>query len=155
MVVVDEENILIFLLRKSKMSQSYRCYTNMGGNWKVVPHQLVPSFCFNIRWENLIVRSHKVWNQQNLVFRCSYSFEIWQVTRQLCCRATCQISKPFEKLKTLFSSLQNFSRFYDKTSYVIMKWSPSSLMLAPPLLLLCNFLHWDINQGCQRHQQRQ
>ena len=77
------------------------------------------SFQYPIRC--LILMSREVSKPRDLYLKLSDSSEIWQASRQLCCRCACQTSKRCDNLKLSISWLRDFMRSHDKTSYRILK----------------------------------
>ena len=68
----------------------------------------------------LIVRSREVSKQRDWYLDLSDRYEIWQAPRQHCCDTTMRKWK----FKPLISRRGDFTRYYDETSYRILKRGP-------------------------------
>ena len=120
-----------------KMSPARRCWQFCPSLKMCIGSMVIciAKFYCNLRCHNtrasihstvrrLTTRSREVSKPRDWILYWSYRFEIWQASRQRCCRDACQISERLEKSKPKVSRLQNFTRSCTKTSYRLVIRGP-------------------------------
>ena len=81
----------------------------------------------------------KLWN---CLLLSSYHIDIWQASRQHCCRDTCQISKWSEKSKSLYFKFKS-SRFNPQTlSHLVNQRSDVNVYYSAKPSRQCNYLFY-------------
>ena len=99
------------IIRASEMGSQITICCIRCGTWAPFHHVI----------RRLIVKSRKDLKPWDLYLELYHRSQTWQVPRQKCCRCACQISKWCDKS---ISRFRDFSRYYDKTSYRILKRDP-------------------------------
>ena len=68
-------------------------------NWKILTSPYFSEGLYSLSGKDVVPSNPVKSRSREMGLYWSYSFEIWQATRQPCCRGACQISERLEKFK--------------------------------------------------------